>query len=65
MAGRGVEFRFLRDNHVRIDIKIDISISIRPMTTKFGKQLHLEELTKIRLIKQVLLMSSRQDYVAN
>ena len=40
---------------VRIDI-FDISIPIRPMTTKFSKQVHVEELTQKRLIKQVLVM---------
>ena len=33
---------------VRIDI-FDISIPIRPMTTKFSKQVHIEELTQKRL----------------
>ena len=46
------------DNYVRIDLRIDISFSIRPMTTKFGKPVHLEELNQIRLINQVLVMSS-------
>ena len=40
--------------HVRIDIRINISISIRPMITKFGKQVQLEDLTQMSLIKQVL-----------
>ena len=31
------------------------------MTTKFGKQIHLQDLTQMRLIKQVLVTSSRQD----
>ena len=35
------------------------------MTTKFGKQLHLEELTQVRLIKQVLVISTGQDHVTN
>ena len=47
MANQGSEFSFLRDNHLRTDIRIDISISRRPTTTKFGKQIHLEELTKL------------------
>ena len=47
MADWGSEFRFLRDIHVRLDIRIDISISIRPMNTKFDKQVHL--LTQMRL----------------
>ena len=34
---------------------------------QFGRQIHLEqkELTQMRLIKQVLVKSSRQDYVTN
>ena len=39
---------------VRIDIRIDIFISVRRMTTKFGEQVHLQDLTQMRLIKQVL-----------
>ena len=35
------------------------------MATKFGKQVHLQDLTQIKLIKQVLVTSSRQDHVAN
>ena len=35
------------------------------MVTKFGKQVHLQDLTQMRLIKQVLVMSLRQDNVAN
>ena len=35
------------------------------MTTKLGRQVHLEEFTQTSLIKQVLVTSSRQDYVAN
>ena len=53
------EFSFFPSIHVRIDIWIDISI----MTTKFGKQVHLEELTQ--LIKLVLVNSSREDHVTN
>ena len=41
---------------MRIDIKIDISISIRPMTNEFGKQVHLEVLTQMTLTKQVLAL---------
>ena len=37
MVDRCDEFSFFQDIHVRIDISIDISISIRPMTIKFGK----------------------------
>ena len=32
---------FLQGIHVKIDVRIDISISIRPMITKFGKQVLL------------------------
>ena len=42
MADRGGEFSFFQS----ILVRIDISISIRPMTTKFGKQVHLQDLTK-------------------
>ena len=50
MADGGGEFRFFQGIHVRIDIRIDISISIRPMTNKYDKQVHLQELTQMRLI---------------
>ena len=36
MVDRDFEFSFFHSVHVRIDIKIDISISIRPIITKFG-----------------------------
>ena len=63
MADRDGEFRFFQDVHVRIDIRIGISRFIRPMTTKFEKQVHLQDLTQLRLIKQVLVTSLRQDHV--
>ena len=65
MADLGGEFNFFRGIHERTDIIIDISNSIRPMTTKFGKQVHLQGLTQMRLIKQVLVTPLRQDYVTN
>ena len=37
---------------------MEISTSTRPMTSKFGKQVHPEELTQRSLIKQVLETSS-------
>ena len=54
MADRGGEFSFFH-------VKIDISISVKPITNKFGKQVHLEKLTQIRLVKHELMTSSRQD----
>ena len=51
MADRGGEFSFFQGIHVRIDI----SISVRPMITKFAKQVHLQDLAQMRLIKQVLV----------
>ena len=36
-----------------------IFTSIRPMTTKIGRHVHLEELNNLRLIKQLLGTSSR------
>ena len=65
MAIRGGEFSFFRSIHVEADIRNDISISIRPMTTKLGKQIHLEKLIQMRLIKQILVTSSHQDHVTN
>ena len=55
MAALGGEFMFFQDIHVRIDIAIDISISLRPMTTK---QVHLQELIQLRLIMKVLVTPS-------
>ena len=57
MADRDGEFSFFQRIHVRIGIRIDISISIRPMITRFGNQIHLQDLTQIRIIKQVLVTS--------
>ena len=65
MADRGGEFCFFQDIRVRFDIRIDISISIRPMTAKFGRQVPLQDVTQVRLIKQVLVMPLRQDHVIN
>ena len=55
MAGHGGEFSFFQD----IDVRTDISISIRPMITNFGKQVDLKDLTQLRLTKQVLVKSLR------
>ena len=65
MADRGGEFSFFQGIHVRIDIRIDVSISVRPMNTKFGKQLYLQDLTQMRLIKQFLVTSLCQYHVTN
>ena len=45
MADQGREFSFFQGIHVRIDVRIDIFISIRPMMSKFGKQVHPQNLT--------------------
>ena len=58
------EFGFFQGIHVRIDIRIDISISVRAMITRFANQVHLQDLTQMRLIKQVLVTSLRQDHVS-
>ena len=57
--------QFFQGIHVRIDIGIDISISIKPITTKFGKQVHLQGLIQMRQIKKVLVTSLRQDHVTS
>ena len=65
MTDWGGELSFFQDIHVRTDIRIDISISIRPISSTFGKEVHLGELTQMRSIKQVLLTWSRQNHVTN
>ena len=35
------------------------------MNTKFGKQVHLEELTQIRVIKQLMVTPSPGNHVTN
>ena len=47
MLNRGDEFSFFQGIYVRTDIRI--SISFRPMISKFGKLVHLGELTQMRL----------------
>ena len=67
MVDRGGEFSFFQRPHVKIIIRIDIFITIspiitvRPMITKIDKQVHLQDLTHMRLIRQVLVASLRQD----
>ena len=57
MADLGSESSFSQVIHVRIEMRIDISISIKSLTTKYGRQVHLQKLTQMRLIKQVLVAS--------
>ena len=66
MADRsGEEFSIFQGIYVRFDIRIDMSMSIRPVITKFGKQVHLQDLTQMRIIKQILVTPLRQDHVKN
>ena len=65
MADRGGDFSFFQDIHVKTEKKVDIFISRKSMIPKFGKQVHLGELTQMRLIMQVLKTSASQDHVAN
>ena len=51
MEDRGGAFSFFRGIHVRIYVRLDISLSIRPTITKLAKQTHLQDLTQMRLIK--------------
>ena len=46
MADQGSNFSLFQDMHLRINVRIGISISIKPMITKYGKQVHLQELTQ-------------------
>ena len=43
MADQRGEFGFFRGVYVKINIRTDTSTSIKPKTTKFGKQVHLKE----------------------
>ena len=65
MADQSGACNFFQGIHVRTDIRNDIFIAIRPMTTRFGKHVHQGELTQMRLIKQVLVTLSRQDHITN
>ena len=51
VADQAGEFSFFQVIHVGTDIRIDISISVRPRNTKSNKQVHLGELTQGRLVK--------------
>ena len=42
-------FSFFQGIHIRIDKRIDIFISIRPMITKFGKQAHFFSISITRV----------------
>ena len=59
MANRVSEYSFFQGIHARTGLTIDISISIRAIITKFGKQVHLHDFTQMRLIKQVPVTSLR------
>ena len=47
----GGELSFFQGIFVKIDVRIDISISIRPMTAIFGEQVHLQDSTHISIIR--------------
>ena len=51
MTDQGGEFSFFQGIHVRIDLRFDISISIKPMIAMFGEQVHLQDFTQMRLTK--------------
>ena len=46
MVNRRGGFSLFRGIHVRNDVRIGISISIRAATTKFGDEVQLQELTQ-------------------
>ena len=60
IASRGCEFSFFRRIHGGIDIRINLSNSIRPMNTERGKQVHLEELNQVSVIKHMVVTSAHQ-----
>ena len=63
MVDRRGDFRFLRDIHVITEMIVDISTSMRPMVTQFGKKVHLDKLSHLRLIEQVLVALPLQNRV--
>ena len=65
MVDGGSEFIFFWGIHVRIDVRIDISISIRPKNPKFGRQIHLQELNQMTVFQQVLVTLLRQYHGTN
>ena len=65
MADWDYGFRFFQGIDVTSDIRIDISISIRSMITKFGKKVDLQDLTQMSLMRQVMVTPLRQDHVTN
>ena len=58
MAGLCFDLGFFWDTQIQIDIRVDISISVRPMTIEFGTQVHVDESIDLRVISQILMMSS-------
>ena len=53
MSERSAEFSSFQDVQ---DRRIDITISIRPMVIKFARQVHLQNLIQMRVIKHVMLI---------
>ena len=64
MADLGGELSFFQDIHVRIDIRIDLHL-YKNYDHQICKQVHLQDLTQMRLIKQILVKSLHQDHVSN
>ena len=58
---RSEEFSFFWDIHIKM-LMIDISISTGLMTTKYEQLVHRGELIKLRLLRQVLVMSSLPNF---
>ena len=52
MMDPGDQLNFFWGIHVGIEMRIDATISLRAMITKFVKHVHLEESTWMRQIKQ-------------
>ena len=65
MMDQGSEFSFPWGPHLKINIRIDICLSIRPTTTRLSNQVHLDELNQMKLIKQVQMTSSHEDHLKN
>lgn len=38
----------MRDIQIKTDVRVDSFTTVRPMTAKFGMQVHIEDLTHLR-----------------
>ena len=61
-GSRGDEFSFLRDIQIKTDVRVDSFTTVRPMTAKFGMQVHIEDLTHLRLGNSDVIALKLRDF---